>query len=160
MDEREVKNGYKTLQKNGEYTPYINNIDRLKSTITPKQNIELKAILVGASKHEGALKSRSLQLFDKKIKQIDTSFTKESKENEDRIRSYNTRTKIQQSHSIRLRKLKAKKFNRTRRPRRPTLSPIIEGSVETDSKSRSRSSPWKTVTPKPVIKKGWFFGLF
>jgi hypothetical protein len=55
MDEREVKNDYKTLQKNGEYTPYINNIERLKSTISPKQNIELKAILVGASKHEGAL---------------------------------------------------------------------------------------------------------
>lgn len=160
MDEREVKNDYKILQKNDEYTPYINNIDRLKSTITPKQNIELKAILVGASKHEGALKARSLQLFDKKIKQIDTSLSKESKESSERAAHLMTRAKIQHSRSIRIRKLKSKKFNRTRRPRQPALSPIIEGSKETDSKSRSKS-PWKTITDtKPVIKKGWFFGLF
>jgi hypothetical protein len=159
MDETEVKNGYKTLQKSSEYTPYINNIERLKSTLTPKQNIELKAILVGASSHEGALKARSLQLFDKKIKQIDTSLTKESKENSERANRLITHAKIQHSHSIRLRKLKSKKFNRTRRPRRPALSPIIEGSRETDSRSKS---PWKTVAESkpPVNKRGWLFGLF
>jgi len=160
MDETEVKNGYKTLHKTAEYTPYVTNIERLKSTLTPKQNIELKAILVGASSHEGALKARSLQLFDKKIKQIDTSLTKESKESSERAKRLMTHAKIQHSRSIRIRKLKSKKFNRTRRPRQPALSPIIEGSKETDSKSRSKS-PWKTIKDaKPPAKKGWFFGLF
>jgi hypothetical protein len=152
MDEREVKNEYKTLQKKGELTPYVNNIERLKSTVTPKQNIELKAILVGASSHDGALRVRSLQLLDKKIKQIDTSLTKESKESSERVNRLMTHAKIQHSRSIRLRKLKPKKFNRTRRPRRPALSPIKEGSRETDSRSRSPQ--------KPPVKKGWFFGLF
>jgi hypothetical protein len=154
MDEREVKNEYKTLQKKGELTPYVNNIERLKSTITPKQNIELKAILVGASTHEGALRARSLQLLDKKINQIDTRLTKESKENEERIRSYNTRAKIYHARSMSYRKLKSNKFRKTHKIHKPVLSPIKEASKENESRS---ASPWKTVTPK---RKKWFFGLF
>ena len=79
MDEREVKTEYKQLQKNGDYAVYVNNIERLKSIISPKQNIDLKAILVGASNHEGALRARSLQLLDKKINQIDASMSKENR---------------------------------------------------------------------------------
>lgn len=154
MDEREVKNKYKTLQKSSEYTPYINNIERLKSTVTPKQNIELKAILVGASKHEGALKSRSLQLLDKKIKQIDTSLTKESKENEERIRSHNTRAKIYHARSMSYRKLKSNKFRKTHKIHKPALSPIKEASKENETRS---ASPWKTV---PSKRKNWLFRVF
>jgi len=157
MNETEVKSDYAILKKKGELTAYVNNIERLKSTVTPKQNIELKAILVGASKHEGTLRVRSLQLLDKKINQIDTSLTKESKENEDRIRSHNTRAKIQHSLSIRHRKLKSKKFRKTHKIHKSLLSPIKEGSRETDSRSKS---PWKIVkSPRPK-SSGWFFGLF
>ena len=154
MDEREVKNEYKRLQKSGDYAVYVNNIERLKSTISPKQNIELKAILVGASNHEGALRTRSLQLLDKKIKQIDASMSKENKEKDEEAKQLMTSAKISHSQSIRRRKL-GNKFNKTRRTQ--SLSPIKEGSRETDSRSKS---PWKTVkSPRPK-SSGWFFGLF
>ena len=154
MDERGVKNEYKTLQKKGELTDYINNIERLKSTVTPKQNIELKAILVGASNHEGALRARSLQLLDKKIKQIDASMSKENKEKDEEAKQLMSSAKISNSQSIRRRKLR-NKFNKTRRTQ--SLSPIKEGSVETNSRSKS---PWKTVkSPRPK-SSGWVFGLF
>lgn len=156
MDEREVKNEYKRLQKNGDYAVYVNNIERFKSIISPKQNIELKAILVGASNHEGALRARSLQLLDKKINQIDASMSKENRERDEDARQFITGTKISNSQSIRRRKLR-NKFNKTRRTQ--SLSPIKEGSKETNSRSRSKS-PWKTVKSPRSKSSGWFFGLF
>lgn len=152
MDEREVNASYRLLQRAKKFPSQIANIERLKKTVTPKQNMELKALLVGASKHEGSLLTASLRTLDKKIDKIDSSMSKESMANEERVKSLTANAKIQRSLSIRRRKLN-NKFNRTKRSRGSTLTPIQEGSRESGSKS-----PWRTVPSDP--KKVRFFGIF
>jgi hypothetical protein len=132
MDEREVKNEYKQLKKDDKFSHFIVNIERIKSSITPKKNMELKTLLVGASRHEGSLLKSSLRLLDKKINDIDSTISKEGMENQEM-----TKVKIQRAQSIRTRKLK-KRFNKTRRFKK-NLSPIQEGSRESRSRSASES---------------------
>jgi hypothetical protein len=55
MDEREINSAYRLIQKAEKFPSQIANIERLKKTVTPKQNMELKTLLVGASKREGSL---------------------------------------------------------------------------------------------------------
>jgi hypothetical protein len=160
MDEREVVKEYRSLSKSkqSDIAKQIENIDKLKTSVTPQQNIQLKAIAVGAAKHEGSLRSRSIQLLDKKINQIVNSMSKESKENAENINQLNTNAKIQHSVSIRNRRLK-NKFNKTKRTKKPILSPINEGSKE--SASKSASPTWRNVmSPRKKKTRKLFFGLF
>jgi hypothetical protein len=156
MDERDVKKEYMKLEKKVQFAPYVENIERLKSSITPKKNMELKSLLVGASHHEGSLQSKSLELLKKKIDQLDSSMSKENQAKDEKMNQLMTRAKIQHSRSIRYRKLR-NKYNKTKKFKKSNLSPIQEGSKETDSRSRS---PWRTSMPRQQSKKKWFFGLF
>ena len=61
MNEREVVRSYRSLQKDKEYKPYVENIEGVKSIVTPKKNMELKSLLVGASEKEGTLHLFSFQ---------------------------------------------------------------------------------------------------
>jgi len=162
MNERETKNTYNAIKREGKFEPYIENIERLKSSLTPKQNMELKTILVGASKRQGSFQRSGLNLLDRKISQLESSMSKESlvsRENANRIA---TNATIRHSRSLRPHTLR-NKFNRTRRTNRPTMSTIQEGSRES-SRSRSASprsskSTWRSSKSEPKTKK-WFFGLF
>jgi len=156
MDEREVKKQYMKLEKKIQFAPYIENIERLKSSITPKKNMELKSLLVGASHHDGTLQEKSLELLKKKIDQLDSSMSKENQAKDEKMNQLMTRAKIQHSRSIWYRKLR-NKYNKTKRFKKSNLTPIPEGSKETDSRSRS---PWRTSIPRQRSKKKWFFGLF
>lgn len=152
MNERETKNEYKVIQQEGKFEPYVANIERLKSSLTPKQNMELKTILVGASKHEGSFQKSALKLLDRKMSQIESTMSKESLANEERV-------KIQRSRSLRPRMLR-NKFNGTKRAKLPKMSPIQEGSRESSrSRSRSTKSTWRNSNSEPKTKR-WFFGLF
>jgi hypothetical protein len=153
MNERQVNDLYKLLQREEKFHSQIASIERLKKTITPQKNMELKTLLVGASQREGSLLNASLRVLDKKINQIDASMSKESMAREKKAKQLITNVKIQRSVSIRNRKLK-NKFNTTRRFKGPAMSPIQEGSRESESKS-----PWQTIPSKPKKRK-WFFGLF
>jgi len=165
MDEREVAKTYRALSKKSEFKSQVDKIENLKQAVTPKKNMELKTLLVGASEHEGMLRTKSLQFLDKKISQVETSMSKQSKENDEKLSRLMTNEKIKHSLSIRKRKLR-KNFRKTRKLTRPVLSPITEGSKEHDSKSRSpwktvHSEPKKTVHSEPKSKKNvWLFGLF
>lgn len=164
MNEQETKKEYNTIKREGKFAPYVANIERLRSSLTPKQHTELNTILVGASKRQGSFQMSALKLLDRKISQIESSMSKEnlaSRENMDRLA---TNVKIQRSRSLRPHTLR-NKFNRTRRTNRPTMSPIQEGSRES-SRSRSASasprsskSTWRSSKSEPKTKK-WFFGLF
>jgi hypothetical protein len=156
MNEIEIKSKYNELKSKSEFKPYSENIEQLKSEASPKQYTELKSLLVGASKNEGTLRERSLQLLDKKMNQMKLSTSKESRAKLDKINELMTKAKIQHSRSIRHRKLK-KKFNKTKRPRfeliNPTkLSPIREGSKESESPVW-RNSP----SPRKTKKNNWIF---
>lgn len=160
MDEREVIKEYNSLSKNkkSDIAEHIENIEKLKTSITPQQNIQLKAIVVGASKHEGSLRTRSIKLLDKKLNQIVNSMSKESKENAENMNQLNTNSKIQRSVSIRNRNLR-KKFNKTKRTKQSSLSPIAEGSIE--SASKSATPTWRNVhTPRKKKTRKLLFGLF
>lgn len=153
MNEREVNASYRLMQKAEKFPSQMANIERLKKTVTPKQKMELKTLLVGASHREGSLLTASLRMLDKKINQIDASMSKESMAHEEKTKQLIANAKIQRSVSMRHRKLK-NKFHKTRRFKGPGLSPIREGSRESRSKS-----PWRSIPSEPK-KKGWFFGLF
>jgi hypothetical protein len=156
MDEREIAKTYRALSKRTEFKSQVEKIENLRHTVTPKKNMELKTLLVGASEHEGMLRAKSLQFLDKKISQAETRVSKESKENDEKMSRLMANEKIKYSRSIRQRKLK-KNFRKTRKVIRPALSPIAEGSKEHDSKSKS---PWRTVHSEPKSKNVWLFGLF
>jgi hypothetical protein len=160
MNERETKNEYKVIQQESKFDPYVANIERLKSSLTPKQNMELKTILVGASKHDGSFQKSALKLLDKKINQIESSMSKEGVASRENINRLAANVKIQRSQSLRPRTLR-NKFNRTRRTNRPTMSPIQEGSRESSRSAspRSSKSTWRSSKSEPKTKK-WFFGLF
>jgi len=149
MNERETKNEYKVIQQEGKFAPYVANIERLKSSITPKQNMELKTILVGASKHEGSFKMSALKLLDKKIDQIDSSMSKENMENQEKTNQLATNIKIQRSRSLRPRSLR-NKFNGTKRAKQSRMTPIQEGSRES---SVSRSKGGKRMTQRSSKSK-------
>jgi hypothetical protein len=153
MNEREVNASYRLLQKEEKFRSQIANIERLKKTVTPQKNMELKTLLVGASQRDGSLLTASLRALDKKINQIDTSMSKESMAHEEKTKQLIADAKIQRSVSMRNRKLK-NKFHKTRRFKGPGLSPIREGSRESRSKS-----PWRTIPSEPK-KRRWFFVLF
>jgi hypothetical protein len=158
MDEREVIKDYTSLSKNKpkDLVEPIETINNLKGSITPKQNIQLKSIAVGVSKHEGALRSKTLDFLQKRIKNVQASLSKEANKYNEIVKQADADTKIKTARSIRTRSLR-KKFNKTQKIKQPRLSPITEGSLETDSKSPSKT--WRTSSSKPKPKK-WFFGLF
>ena len=153
MNEQETKSAYNEIKREGKFASYVANVERLRSSLTPKQHTELKTILVGASKHQGSFQMSALKLLDRKMSQLESSMSKESLASGERV-------KIQRSRSLRPRTLR-NKFNRTRRTNRPTMSPIQEGSRESSrSRSpRSSKSTWRSSKSEPKTKK-WFFGLF
>jgi len=161
MNERETKNAYNAIKREGKFSPYVANIERFKMSLTPKKNMELKTILVGASKCEGSFQRSGLNLLDRKISQLESSMSKESLASRENMNRLATNVKIQRSRSLRPRTLR-NKFNRTRRTNRPTMSPIQEGSSRSRSTSaspRSSKLTWRSSKSEPKTKK-WFFGLF
>lgn len=160
MNERETKNTYNAIKREGKFSPYVANIERFKMSLTPKKNMELKTILVGVSKCEGSFQRSGLNLLDRKISQLESSMSKESLASRENANRIATNATIRRSRSLRPRTLR-NKFNRTRRTNRPTMSPIQEGSRESSrSRSpRSSKSTWRSSKSEPKTKK-WFFGLF
>ena len=151
MNEREVIRSYRTLEKKEEYKPYVENIEKVKSIVTPKKNMELKSLLVGASEKEGTLRRYILATLDKKLDGIHRDESKEGKESRQWHLDNEREEKISRRRSIRNIKLKKpRKYTLRKAPR--VLSRIEEGDEESSSKSPRRSSPrstWRTTGSSP-----------
>ena len=128
MNEYEIKSLYKKIKKDSQYKPFVNKIDNVKNSLTPKQLLDLQSLLVNASNHENTLKNIILKRLDNKINEFDNNYTNNE------IIKIDTDRKIQRSKSIRHIKLKKRKTQRKHKPPKKILSPITE---ETDSQVKS-----------------------
>jgi hypothetical protein len=141
MNEYEIKSLYKKIKKDSQYKPFVNKIDNVKNSLTPKQLLDLQSLLVNASNHENTLKNRILMRLDKKIIDLDL----QNQYSNDEIKQLDTYRKISRSIPINRRKLKNKKTQRKHKTPKKILSPITE---ETDSQTKStggRKTRKKTV---------------
>ena len=141
MNEYEIKSLYKKIKKDSQYKPFVNKIDNVKNSLTPKQLLDLQSLLVNASNHENTLKNIILKRLDKKIIDLDL----QNQYSNDEIKQLDTYRKISRSIPINRRKLKNKKTQRKHKTPKKILSPITE---ETDSQTKStggRKTRRKTV---------------
>jgi hypothetical protein len=130
MNEYEIKSLYKKIKKDSQYKPFVNKIDNVKNSLTPKQLLDLQSLLVNASNHENTLKNSILKRLDKKIIDLDL----QNQYSNDEIKQLDTYRKISRSIPINRRILKNKKTQRKHKPPKKILSPITE---ETDSQTKS-----------------------
>jgi hypothetical protein len=130
MSEYEIKSLYKIIKKDSQYKPFVNKIDNVKKSLTPKQLLDLQSLLVNASNHENTLKNSILMRLDKKINELDL----QNQYSNDEIKQLDTYRKISRSIPINRRILKNKKTQRKDKPPKKILSSIIE---ETDSQTKS-----------------------
>jgi len=157
--ETEVIRIYKSLSKTDEYKPYVENIEKVKSLLTPKQNVELKNMLVSASEEKGVLKQHTLAFINKKIDRIRLDDSKEGREFRQRFLDNDVKYKVMGSRSIKELKLKRPKHHHTQRELTDIPSPIEEGDEESTPRSRSHGGK-RRKTQKKYKKKRTWFGLF
>jgi len=137
MDEYEIKNEYNSLKKisdNSGTKNYIEKIEHIKNSLTPKQYIELKSLLVNSSNHHQSFKTTILKRLDKKI---DEFSLKNDAVTDDEIKKLDTNIKISRSKSIRRLRLKPKKFQTRKYRKTMKLSPIIEVNESPESQKKS-----------------------
>jgi len=146
-NEREIVKYYRSLSRNQQtdLVPYIATIKQLQKVTTPQENMELKTALVSASIHNGMMRTKTLQLLNRKIEKIKNAHSKQNKELQKQMNQFETQSKIKRantiSHTVRSRRLSRK----TRKM--PNLSPIKEGSKESKSHSKS-NSPLHTMSKR------------
>lgn len=106
MDEYDIKNQYNSLKKISDTSGtknYIEKIEHIKNSLTPKQYIELQSLLVNSSNHQQSFKTAILKRLDKKIVEIHESPN-------DEFKQLDTKHKIMRRKSIRNLGLKPKSF--------------------------------------------------
>ena len=149
MDERKVIHQYNEL-KSGEtdLTPLIKDIDKLNRTITPKQNLELKSMLVGTSMREGSIRGRSFELLRKKIRQINSKFNPENMKRDEGLKHHETTAKIFHAVDMRRRRLDARRrTHRVNKKSKPPLARILEEDSSSQSSNSSASDSDSASTP-------------
>jgi len=142
MDEKEVNQQYKSLQKSDSYKKQVENLEQIKSSLTPQKYAELKALLVGSLETEGSLHTAALRVFDKKVESIRRAESKESKAADQALKDISTARKISQRPSIASMHLKKRPRFTQRRLRTNSigsqLSPVSELEEEEESSSSKR----------------------
>ena len=130
MDEKEVNQQYKSLQKSDSYKRQVENLEQMKGSLTPQKYAELKTLLVGAFSTEGSLHTAALRAFDKKVESIRRAESKESKVADQALKDISTARKISLRPSITSLRLKKRPRFTQRRLRTNSigskLSPVRE----------------------------------
>jgi hypothetical protein len=152
MDEREVIRRYNELKSvEIDLTPLINDIEKLKRTITPKQNLELKSMLVGTSMREGSIRGRSFELLRKKIRQINSKFNPENMKRNEGLKHHETTAKIFHAVDMRRRRLDARRrTQRVNKKAKPPLARILEEDSSSQSSNSSASDSDSASTSLPI----------
>ena len=148
MNEYEIKKEYKDLLKNTKSSTnsltYVDKIEKIKVSLTPKQYLDLQGLLVNAFNHEHNFRNIILKRLDKKI---DEFSLKNIAGTEDEIKKLDFDIKISRSTSIRRLRLKPKKFQtrntqklRKYRKTMKKLSPIVEETENSESPENKTKS--------------------
>jgi hypothetical protein len=132
MDEYEIKYQYNSLKS------YIEKIEHIKKSLTPKQYLELQSLLVNSLNHEQSFKTAILKRLDKKLDEIREGPN-------DEFKQLDTKHKIMRRKSIKNLRLKPKNFKGritsklfkrvNGRKSMKNLSPIMEETSVHSSKS-------------------------
>ena len=165
---------YKSLQKSDSYKRQVENLEQMKSTLTPQKYAELKTLLAGAFSTEGSLHTAALRSFDKKVESIRRAESKESKAADQALKDISTARKISQRPSITSLRLKKRPRFTQRRLRTNSigsqLSPVSELEEEEESpssqrkglskggKRNKRSAPKSRRQKTKRLNLKWFWG--
>lgn len=142
MDEKEVNQQYKSIQKTESYKRQVENLEQIKSILTPQKYAELKTLLVGSLSTEGSLHIATLRAFDKRVESIRRAESKENKVADQALKDISTARKISLRPSITSLRLKKRPRFTQRRLRTNSigsqLSPVSELEEEEESPSSQR----------------------
>ena len=158
MDEYEIKDQYNSLKKisdNSGSKNYIEKIEHLKDSLTPKQYLELQSLLVNSSNHQQSFKTAILKRLDKKLDEIHESPN-------DEFKQLDTKHNIMRRKSIKNLRLKPRNF-KTRitsklfkrvngRKSIKKLSPIEEETQNHLNSSGGRRKLRKTIRSRPSMR--------
>ena len=152
MSEYEIKSLYKIIKKEPQYEQFVQKIDNVKKSLTPKQLLDLQSLLVNASNHENTLKNMILMRLDNKINELDL----QNQYSNDEIKQLYTYIKISHSIPINRRILKNKKTQRKQKtPRTPGTTRTKLSSITEETDSQTKSTGGRKTRKKHVNRSTW-----